>query len=431
MADTQTLPTRKYAWFVLFMFFLLYWINVADRYVAVGLVEQIKESFELSDAYVGFLIGPAFAVIYTLFAIPIARFADKHNRVRIIAAGAFLWSIFAVLSGKAATPEQFAMARIGVGVGEAAFLAPAFSVLSDYFPPKKRALAFALLNFGVYFGQISGLKGGAVLADMHDWHTAFVYIGMPGVVLAVLTLIFVKEPARGQLDSSDNSKSQVSGNSFFNVLKILMKKRSFALLCMGTALGGLASYAFGFWAVAMFERLFELTTDEANTRYGFTAVLSGLTGAIAVGILCDKLSAKNPNWPFRLSAIGLIGFCISMLLMCFTEDVNFATLMVVPAGLLAGGWVIALQSALQDLLPASQRATGTAIWGFALTFTGMVIGVWSLGVLNDYFAVEYGEKAIRYSMSMALLIAIPAALIIMTAGRTVEKDRQELLSEFG
>lgn len=176
---TPNLPTRRYAWFVLVMMVLLYLLNYADRYVAVGLLEEIKKTFEVSDTYMGFLVGPAFAIIYTIFAIPIARFADKHNRVRIIAAGAVVWSLFTVLTGMAKTPGLFAAARIGVGIGEAAFLAPAFSLLADYFAPKRRALAFAILNFGVYFGQIFGLVGGAAIAEATHWRTAFVVLGAP------------------------------------------------------------------------------------------------------------------------------------------------------------------------------------------------------------------------------------------------------------
>ena len=155
MSLSDTTPqSKKYSWFVLLMMVLLYLVNVADRYLASGLLEEIKKTFEVSDTFMGFLVGPAFAVVYTLLAIPIARLADKRNRVKIIVIGAIVWSCFTVLSGIANTPWAFALSRLGVGVGEAAFLAPAFSLLSDYFPPKKRAFAFAILNFGVYFGQI-------------------------------------------------------------------------------------------------------------------------------------------------------------------------------------------------------------------------------------------------------------------------------------
>jgi len=201
----KTPKGRGYAWLVLLMMVLLYLVNVADRYVASGLLEEIKKTFEVSDTFMGFLVGPAFAIVYTLLAIPIAMLADRTNRVRIIVAGAIIWSGFTVASGMAQTPWTFAAARLGVGVGEAAFLAPAFSVLSDYFAPKRRALAFAILNFGVYFGQIFGLVGGAAIADASSWRTAFIALGAPGVLLGLLTLIVVREPRRGRLDPGSAS----------------------------------------------------------------------------------------------------------------------------------------------------------------------------------------------------------------------------------
>jgi len=426
-AIDNTPNSRRYAWFVLMMMVLLYLVNVADRYVASGLLEEIKKTFQVSDTFMGFLVGPAFAIVYTLLAIPIARLADRRNRVKIIVAGAIVWSGFTVLSGFVQTPWTFAFARLGVGVGEAAFLAPAFSLLSDYFAPKKRALAFAILNFGVYFGQIFGLVGGAAIADAYHWRTAFISLGAPGVLLGILTLILVKEPKRGRLDPVNKNTESGYSLTFMETLKVLWARRSFRLMTMGTALGGFASYGFGIWAPTLFARAFDLSLTEANARYGGPSFIAGITGALILGVLCDRLTAKDARWPFRLSAIGLIGFFVSMIILCFVDNVNIATLLTLPAGLMAGGWVIAMQAALQDLLPAKARATGTALWGFALTFTGLAIGVWFVGRANDLFTAQYGDQAIRYALAITLLTAIPAIICILMAGRTVEADREVLV----
>jgi len=426
-----TPDSRRYAWFVLVMMVLLYLVNVADRYVASGLLEDIKKTFEVSDTFMGFLVGPAFAIVYTLLAIPIARFADKHNRVRIIVAGAIIWSGFTVLSGLVQTPWTFAIARLGVGVGEAAFLAPAFSLLSDYFPPKRRALAFAILNFGVYFGQIFGLVGGAAIADAYHWRTAFISLGAPGVLLGLMTLLLVREPQRGRLDPDTGNTEEKLSLSFLDTFKTLWARQSFRFMTLGTALGGFASYGFGIWAPTLFARAFDLSLTEANTRYGGPSFIAGITGALVLGILCDRLTAKDVRWPFRLSAFGLVGFFVSMIILCFVDSVTVATLLTLPAGLMAGGWVIAMQAALQDLIPAKARATATALWGFALTFTGLALGVWVVGWLNDVFTSQYGDQAIRYAMAITLLASVPAVVCILMAGRTVEEDRKTLVKLLG
>lgn len=421
-------PSRRYAWFVLFMMILLYLVNIADRFLVSGLLEEIKKTYEVSDAFMGMLAGPAFAIVYTVLAIPIARLADKRSRVKIIVVGAVMWSAFTVMSGLVQTPWWFAFARLGVGIGEAAFLAPAFSLLSDYFGPKKRAFAFAMLSMGVYFGQIIGLIGGAAIAEASHWRNAFIFIGAPGILLAAITLLFVREPERGRLDpDSISTRDQSLEVSFGQTFKILFAQHSFRLITIGTALGGFSSYAFGIWAPTLFARAFELTPAQANTRYGLPIFAAGLTGALALGFLCDRLAAKDARWPFRLSALGLFGFFAGMFILCFVDSVNVATALCFPAGLMAGGWAVAMQSALQDLLPAKARATGSSIWGFAITFTGLVIGVQFTGLANDYFAAEYGVQGIRWSMAVSLLPAIPAGICILMAGRSVQQDRETLL----
>lgn len=419
-------PRRSYAWFVLAMMVALYLINVADRYVASGLLEDIKATYEVSDTFMAFLVGPAFAVCYTLLAIPIARFADRHNRVRIIVAGAIVWSGFTVMSGLAPDPWTFAVARVGVGFGEAAFLAPAFSLLSDYFPPKKRALAFAILNFGVYFGQIFGLVGGAAIAESSSWRQAFLVLGAPGIVLGVLTLFLVREPERGRLDG-ESGEREAATLSFMETARALWSRRTFRLMTLGTAMGGFASYGFGLLAPTLFARAFDLSLTEANTRYGGPSFIAGITGALVLGVICDRLAARDMRWPFRLSALGLSVFCVTMLILCFVTDVNTATWLTFPAGLMAGGWVIAMQAALQDLLPAQIRATGTAIWAFALTFTGLVVGVQFAGWMTDQLAPQYGDQSIRYALALTLLANIPAIIFLLLAGRSHDDDRAALV----
>lgn len=432
MEDKAPPQSRFYAWFVLLMMVLLYLVNVADRFVASGLLEEIKKTFEVSDTYMGFVIGPMFAFTYTLLAIPIARFADRHNRVRIIAAGAVCWSIFTICSGLAQTPVAFAFARLGVGIGEAAFIAPAFSLLSDYFPPKRRALAFAVLNFGVYFGQIFGLVGGAEIAEASTWRNAFLVLGAPGIILAAIAVLTIKEPVRGRLDE-DFSLANTDGSPepFSKTLKILWSVRSFRFMTIGTALGGYASVGFGIWAPTLFARAFTLSPAAANKAYGGPAFLAGLTGALVLGFVCDRLASRDARWPFRLSAIGLMAFFTAMFVLCFVSNVNLAIVLTFVAGIMAGGWVIALQSALQDLLPAKARATGTAIWMFSLTFCGLVLAVQFVGVINDLLTVHFGDQAIRYAMAITLLPAIPAVVLILLAGRTVQDDRAALLKTLG
>ncbi len=419
---------KLYARYVLGAMVVLYMLNVTDRYIASGLLERIKESFDVSDTYMGFLIGPAFAFVYTVLAIPIARYADRHNRVKIICSGAVIWSFFTVLSGLARTPEVFAISRLGVGIGEAAFLAPTFSLLSDYFAPKQRALAFAILNLGVYLGQIIGLMGGAAIAEAFDWRMAFFLLGAPGIGFAALAYFTVYDPQRGRLDPDyDGIETSSKQLSLLNVAKILYGCKGYLHMTLGSICGGFAGYGFGIWAPTLFVRAFDLSLTEANTRYGAPSVIAAIIGAIILGVLADKLSAKDPKWPLRLAAIGLTGSGLFMMGISLAPSPFFATLCAIPAGLLGGGWVIGVQASLQDLVPAKLRATSTSLWGFAFTFSGLALGVQIAGLVTDILTLQLGGDAIRYALFMVLLPCFPGSLLLLSAARHIDSDRVKIL----
>jgi len=195
-------------------------------------------------------------------------------------------------------------------------------------------------------------------------------------------------------------------------------------------LGGFSTIAFGSWAIAMFERIFDISNQSAGARYGSAALLAGMVGVLLMGYLCDLFSKRDVRAPYILSSVGLLGFTIIAIGMCFSDSVGLATALVYPASILGAGWVVAVQAALQDLVPADLRATATSIWAFALTFAGLVLGVLVVGWVNDYLSTRYGADAIRYSMALTLLGGIPAAWYIYRAGKTADLDRHFLASYF-
>lgn len=422
--DPQAAPSRLIAWWVLALMLLLYAANYMDRYLVAGLAESIRAELQVSDTYMGLMMGPAFAFFYSFAGIPLARYADRTSRVRVIVMGAFVWSVFTVASGFAPNAAWFAAARVGVGVGEAAFLAPAYSLLSDYFPMRRRGLAFAILNLGVYIGNIGGLVGGAAIAEAYDWRTAFVWLGLPGIALGVLTLLTVREPMKGRLDPAGAKPK--SKASFMRVAAALWSVASYRKLAIGAALGGFGGYTFGFWGPTLFARAFELNLTEANARFGFAFGLFGLAGVLLLGWLSDRLAPRDARWPARLSAIGVAGSALCMIGACYAPNANIATLFAVPAGILGGGWMVALQSSLQDLMPGTTRSTGTSILAFGLTFGGLVFGVQAAGVLTDLFSGAFGDQAVRHALAVILLACLPAGWLILSAADTLTQDAKDL-----
>ena len=268
--------------------------------------------------------------------------------------------------------------------------------------------------------------GGAAIADAYDWRTAFFVLGAPGVGFALLTYFTVKEPLRGRLDEDNEAQDSAPDTSLSEVAKLLYGCKSYLYLTLGSVCGGFAGYGFGVWAPTLFVRAFDLSLTEANTRYGAPSVIAGILGAVILGVLADRLSARNPKWPLRLSAIGLTGSGLLMAGIAFAPNPSAGTLLAIPAGLL-GGWVIGVQASLQDLVPAKLRATSTSLWGFAFTFSGLALGVQFAGLTTDLLSAQYGPDAIRYALFTVLLPCVPGSLFLLAATKTMQADRAKIL----
>lgn len=274
-------------WLVLFVLLLIYVFNYADRYLISGLVDPIKAEFGIGDQFMGLLMGPAFAILYTTIAIPIARFADRSSRITIICVGCLVWSLFTGLSGAATGPWTLALARVGVGVGEAAFVAPAYSLLSDYFPPEKRGLAFAALGLAVYFGQITGYAAGPAIAEAYNWRMAFYVMAVPGVIMAGVAWLIVKEPVRAQILTKANQIALVP------LIKRLAKARAYILMMFGMGLAALSGVGFGFWGPTLFHRIYDVPLTEASISFGLYFGVAGLCGTVLFGFVADKVAKKG------------------------------------------------------------------------------------------------------------------------------------------
>lgn len=402
--------------YVLGMLLVVCALSFADRYLLAGLVEPIKQDLGVSDAYMGFLLGPAFAILYTTVAIPIARLADRASRVMILAAGCAVWSLFTFLSGHVTDPFGFALMRVGVGLGEAAFSAPAYSLLSDYFPPRRRALAFAVLGVGYFLGQVGGLSLGPLIATNHGWPQAFVVIGLPGIGVALLFFLTVREPPRAHLQTRGKAQG-----SLWVTLRSLWELPSYRLMTTGAALGGFAAYGFGMWGATYFARVHGLPLANATLTFALGYGLSSLLGMLACGWLSDRLARRSATAPMRLAAGSLLALIVCILLVCMASSPSSAVVFLIAGGLLGGGYSSIILAALQDLLPDAIRATATALFAFLVTFVGMVGGPYTAGILSDVFS-SFATDALRYALVATSFVGVPAALLLLRSGRTLAAD---------
>ena len=198
-----------YRWYVLIMLAVMYAFSIMDRQILSILLEDIRAEFVLTDLQLGLLSGVAFALFYATLGIPIARLADRFNRVSIISAAVALWSVMTALCGAASSFWYLFLARVGVGVGEAGGNPPAHSVISDYFNKDERSFALSVYTSGAALGLLLGLVTGGFVAEYYGWRWAFVCAGVPGLALALLLKLTVREPVRGGLEEGNNSSSRM------------------------------------------------------------------------------------------------------------------------------------------------------------------------------------------------------------------------------
>ena len=418
--NSVTKPGR-YAWYVAGMLFVIYLFNYIDRSVLNVLSQLVKEDLGASDTIMGFLVGPAFAVFYALAGIPIARYADRASRIRIIVTGCIVWSGFTIATAYAQTWQQLALFRVGVGIGEAAFLAPAYSILADYFPVLYRARALSLLGLAVYFGQVTGMVTGAMLGASLGWRDVFIYAGAPGVVIALLSYLTVREPERGAMEAS-RASADTARADLATALRALWAYRSFRNLCFGTALGVFGGQAFAGWSAPFLMRSHGVDLQAIGTVFAPPYLLSALAGTIVAGFVADRLVRRDLNAPVRASSYALTFATACLCLACWVPSFGAVVLLTIPMGLVGGGWVLPMQSTTQNALPPDLRATGTAVFWFIVNLFGIAMGPWFAGMLSDLFAARFGNESLRYGLLVAISVSFLGAVIIHRAARSLHAE---------
>jgi predicted MFS family arabinose efflux permease len=273
---TDTKEVRSlYRNYVLVILTLVYVFNFIDRQLLVILQEAIKKELELSDTQLGLLSGFTFALFYVTLGIPIARLADKGNRKNIVAMSLGLWSLMTAFSGLAHNFVQLLFARMGVGVGEAGGSPPAHAMISDYFPPGKRATALSIYSSGLYIGILIGFLMGGYLNQELGWRNAFFVLGIPGILFSLLVYATVKEPQRGATDS--HSWAATEAQSLAHVLKLLYAKKTFVYLALASGLHVFCIYGLFNWEPSFLSRLHGMKNSEIGVALG---LIFGCTGAV-------------------------------------------------------------------------------------------------------------------------------------------------------
>lgn len=432
--------TKPYRAFVLGMLLLVYTFNFIDRVAIDILQEQIKAEFGLLDSQLGLLKGLAFALLYTLIGIPLARLAERANRVTILSVCVGLWSIFTALCGMAANFTQLVAARVGVGIGEAGCTPPAQSVIADYFPSERRATALSIYSMGIHFGAMAAAIGGAWIATEFGWRITFLALGLPGIALAIIVKLVVREPPRVA------SAAAVS-SSFGATLKTLSSKPAFWHMALGGAITSFVGYGVSGFNIPFLMRVHDLPLLQASMTTGVLLGTFAALGTFLSGFLADRMSKRHPTALCWLPAVGLL---IATPLYLFAYFAPSLPLMLIPAVIAVIGhyfYLGPMYTVASSVVAPNMRATTIAILLFVVNLIGYALGPPFVGAVSDIMAngvlaaqnltvdicrhpaaeqavaCAAGQaKGLQYAMMIGVCFFLWAAVHYFLAGRTLTRD---------
>ncbi len=380
VSETEKRPWYRY--YVLGLLTLVYASSYMDRKITAILMEDLKAEFALSDFHLGILSGLAFALFYATLGIPIARLADKYNRVNIISIAIAVWSGMTVFCGMAQSYLQLLLARVGVGVGEAGGNPPSHSIIADYFEPSKRPLALSIWGMGAVFGAVFGLAAGGWIAENYGWRWAFIVLGLPGILLAILVRLTIKEPVRGQTDTT--KKEMLSDDvGLFGAIAELLSNRHYRLVLAGYVTAALFGHTIAIWGPTYFIRNWEMGQAEVGAIYGSLALFAGAGGALIGGFFTSHMMKKNPLWEVWTPTLACL-LAIPAFVLCLMSSSVWGAFALFGTALFCYQFKDgACFSLIQSTVAANRRALGTSLVFFGSNIFGLGMAPLIVGYISD------------------------------------------------
>jgi len=419
-------PRSNYAWYVVVVLTIGYVVSFLDRQILALLVEPISKDLGLSDTQMGLIMGPAFALFYTVLGLPIGWLADRFSRRGIIAIGITIWCMMTAACGLSRTFAQLFLARVGVGVGEATLNPSALSLISDYFPRERRGRAISFYNMGVSIGAgIAMIGGGWVIAivatapplvlpvfgELYAWQTVFLIVGLPGLLIALL-MATVREPVRrGKLRIATADGGETDNMTIRRTVRYLTERwRLYGSHFLGMSVVTCIGYAFLFWIPTMFIRTWDWSIPQISLAYGLINLVCGPIGVNLAGAVADRLYRKGyRDGHMRATFMFAFLFIPGAILAPLMPSAELAVAMLVPASIGAAGVTATGAAGLMMITPNQVRAQATALYYFVLNVIGLSIGGAGVGIITDYVFAD--ESALRYTLA---IVAIGAGVVAFT-----------------
>ena len=428
--DTGTLITRRQRNYTLGVLVLVFTSSHIDRQIVAILGQPIKDALAISDTQLGLLTGVMFALFYATLGMPMAMWADRRNRRNLIAFSIALWSGMTALCGIAQNYTQLLLARIGVGVGEAGSNPPSHSIIADLYGPTERATALAIFGTGVNAGIMLGFLIGGWVNEWLGWRWAFIVAGLPGLAIALLVRMTVKEPPRGYSErataagATTTDSRDTTAPPFWAVARTLAGNPVLRHTIIANTLVSFFGYALVLWVPVYLVRVHEMGTGEVGTILALLVGLGGAVGTFFGGVLADRLAARHPGWRAWIVAVAY-AMALPLAALAFLAESADATiaLYVLPA-MLAGAYIGPSFAIIQSNVPLRMRSVAAAINLFILNIIGLGLGPFSVGLISDLTMDAAGVDSLRYGLLAMIPVGFWGACHYLRAGILLGREAQ-------
>ncbi len=421
------IPGRAYRGYLLSMCLIVGALSVFDKRILAMLITPIRKEFGLNDSQLGLLMGMAFAIVYLLACIPAARLADRWSRRNVVALSVAAWSVMTVLCGMAASFWQLFLARIGVGLGEAGGGAPMQALISDNFPQKQRGTAFSIYLMGSAIGIGLGTWFGGWALAHFDWRWAFILAGLPGLIIAPLFFLTIRNSRAGL---SDGVRHDAEQRSFGETLRVLLSIRTIPLVLFGVMASALVSMGLTDWLPQFLERSHGIAPADFGAKLGLSMALGSIIGHLAGGPIADFQMRRDPRWLlWQPALLALVGGGLGAI--AYTGSAERVYVLAGVQLLLSGLFAAPMIYILTTLAPVWARATSAALAMVSVNLVGLGLGPWLIGILSHALRPTYGEESLRMAMLCALTLAIPVTIFFLLASRHFRADLESARARLG
>ncbi len=417
--------TKGYRYLVVIVLAVVYTFNFMDRQIMSILQEPIRKELNLSDTQLGMLTGLAFALFYTTFGVLLAWAADRFKRTWIMAASCAVWSLFTALCGLATNFTQLALSRVVVGIGEAGGSPPSYSLISDYFPPKERGVGLAIYSLGVPIGSMVGAGVGGAIAAAYGWRIAFIAVGLPGLLLALVMLLLIREPKRGGLDPiAAGAVAHDPAPPMMSAIASFFANRTLVLVAISSGLSAFVGYAMLNWNPSFLMRVKGMSLAQVGAYYSLVLGITGMIGTFGSGWLVDKLSLRDRRWYAWVPAIAFVLTLPALAGLLWAPTWQIALLFLAVPSLLNNMYLAPALTVVQNAVPPARRTMSGAILLFILNLVGLGGGPLYVGYISDQAKAQYGDNSLMIgfvALFPMILLTIGAHIL---AAMSIARDKR-------